>query len=183
MNEDEMKESWRRISGRKDNETLMKEAYTSGARTAERRTALMRLADRYRRFIIISGAMIFAGPIWMVNHTIMPEMRPILAILVAVYFGGCAASAWYLHKKVKEIDVVRMPTAEVIGLAADCRKTHLRNIMILLLMALALLGVLAWNYRAESAMLYGLGAGIIAGILTGLNILRIFMNDYKNIAD
>ena len=181
MNDDEMKESWRKISGTNDNETLMKEAFAGGARTADRRTALMRLADRYRRFIIISGAMIFAGPLWMVNHSVSQELRPILATLIAVYFGACAVSAWYLRRQVKEIDVLSMPTAEVIVRAAQCRKTHLRNILILLPMALALLGLLAWNYRGESAVLYGLGAGIAAGVLTGLNILRIFMNDYKNI--
>ena len=183
MNEDEMKKCWRRISGAKDNETLMREAFTNGAKTAERRTALMRLADRYRRFIFISGVMMISGPTWMVNHSIATELRPVLTILIMVYFGACGVSAWYLHRKVKEIDVVSLPTSRVINLAAGCRKTHLRNILILLPMALILLSILAWNYREESAILYGLGAGIIAGVLTGLNILRIFMNEYKNIAD
>ena len=150
MDEERMKESWRK-SGAGDNGSLLDSALSPEILRGKRKTALTRLADRYRRFYTI--AFVFAG------ISLMWTTNPIF--------------------DENDIDIYRMPTAEVIGRAMDCRKLHLQCMLVLMPFAIGFVGFMIWLFSKELPALVGVCLGALVGGVIGTMKFREFMCDYK----
>lgn len=178
MDEERMKESWRK-SGAGDNGSLLDSALSPEILRGKRKTALTRLADRYRRFYTI--AFVFAGIslMWTTNPIFDENVRVPMSIFLVVFFLACGVMDWHLCNKVRDIDIYRMPTAEIIGRAMDCRKLHLQCVMVLMPFAIGFVGFMIWLFSKELPALVGVCLGALVGGVIGTMKFREFMCDYK----
>lgn len=176
MSDDRLKNCWR--AGREALRTAIPEG-GDGVECLKRHTALERLERRYRFFMLLALACV---PLSLSIFT-LPEYegwsRWVLTSAMACYFLLCSGLDFRLLRQIRAIDVLTMPTMEVVERAVSCRRTHLRFVMILLPLALLLVGFMAWGARMDEGMLWGMASGAVAGLLIGAAQLRRFLRDYK----
>ncbi len=176
MSDDRLKNCWR--AGREALRTAIPEG-GDGVENFKRHTALERLERRYRFFMIMALAFVPLS----VSVFSLPEYegwtRWALTGGMACYFLLCSWVDSRLLRQIRSIDVLGMPTTEVLARAVACRRTHLRSVMLLLPLALLLVGFMAWGARVDEGMLWSMGAGAAAGLLIGGLQLRRFLRDYR----
>ncbi len=147
----------------------------------KKETALERLAARYRRFSTL-------GIVCMVLWTIVPfshifeGVGPIKWALFGVfifYFALCSVIDYSLYRGVTSIDCFTMTVKEVAEKALLFRKRHLQSMILLIPFALATVGLMAYCFKAEPYMIYGIMAGAALGVVIGYRQFREFMNEYR----
>lgn len=180
MDEERMKESWRK-SGAEDNGSLLDSALSPEILRGERKTALTRLADRYRRFYTIAFAFAGISLVWTSNPVFDEAVRLPMSVFLVVYFLARGIMDWHLNNKVRDIDIYRMSTAEVIGRAMDCRKLHLQCMIVLMPFAIGFIGFMIWLFSKELPALIGVCLGVLFGGVFGAMKFREFMRDYKTL--
>lgn len=148
-----------------------------------RKTALDRLADRYKRFSMVGVALILLSISWCFNEHIFPGntlFRIIIAVSFALYALAASIMDRWLYLGILSIDVATMPVAEVIRKALFYRKRHLQFIAVLLPWVTVVISAIAWN---DSNLYFRLGiiVGVIAGMAIGIIQLMNFLSDYRDI--
>lgn len=176
--EDNLKRDWRETSIRTSSDDSSLEAIKQG----HRKSALQRLASRYRMFSIIAGICTVTIP-WLLSR---PEMIPESSLKIwmltifALYFLTCSAMDLWLYHGITGIDVAILPVTEVIERALFYKKRHLQFVLILLPWAFLIVGCLIYSAGVDAAI-YGMIIGGAAGLIVGINQLRRFMADYRDI--
>ena len=151
----------------------------------EKKTALEKLAGRYRRFMIIAGILIAYSFITFTRPSFIQD--PTGRILLTSLFSFFALSAlcidWYIYDGIKSINCYRMTVKEVGEKAYRLRRIHLRSICFLLPLVLGSIGLLGYYVMDNVYTLYGMIAGTVIGTVIGLKNLREFMAEYKVLTD
>lgn len=176
--EDNLKRDWRETSIRTSNDDTTLEAIKQG----HRKSALQRLASRYRMFAIIAGICAVTIPWLMARPEMIPDSSLKIWILTifALYFLTCSSMDLWLYHGITGIDLTSMSVAEVIEMALFYRKRHLQFVLILLPWAFLIVGCLIYSAGVDAAI-YGMIVGGAAGLIVGINQLRRFMADYRDI--
>lgn len=148
------------------------------------RTALQRLAQRYKRFSNMALCFILMC-IPLGFQRILPDCTAkwfIVALYGVLMLVSSTMDRW-LYIGISSIDVATMTVSEVIRLATFYRKRHLQFIMILLPMALLFLGGMFWLVSDDKDTFYlgGMITGAVVGLVIGLREFRKFMDDYRDI--
>lgn len=146
-----------------------------------RRTALERLAARYRRFAVMALVLVLYCPMTIYRHIENHSLSLAIAIFFSLYLLMCSAMDWYLYYSIRAIDVSSMPVDEVLTRAMHCRKHHLQFVCILLPCAALLLGGIFYAMASNPYILWGMISGAIVGLLIGTLQLRRFLADYRSL--
>ena len=171
---DHLKRNWAMSQFRRMKEDIVEEVMAG-----RRQSALQSLAVRYRRFSNISLVMI-AWSVYMYFNPVMPERwRFITSILFGVYFLTVSIMDYWLYRGIRSIDLAEMSMRAVILKAAFYRKRHLQFVAILLPMALALVGLLVWQFTDNTTALAGVIFGMLVGLAIGFRQLMKFLDDYR----
>lgn len=177
MNED-IRKNWQDANVTISENTGSYDAILNG----KRKTALQNLAQRYRWFSNMALVFLLLVPINLMNMHLFPDLkgRMIIVIWFCSFFIICSVMDRWLYHGIRQIDVVTMPVAEVVEKALYYRKWHIRFIFILLPMALACLGLLAY-YIDDLYIRLGMLAGFLTGVAVGVRQLLNFLADYRAI--
>lgn len=176
MEENRLRETWngctRGMGGydSREIETLLR---------GRHRTALVRLMDRYRRFVAIASAMTATSVLMCFAKPLYGDRSVTLAVVFTSYFLLCAAIDWNMYRRVAAIDVLHMPTSEVIDRAMRCRRAHLTAVCVLLPLAVGICCVMAWAAGGNTAIICGMLTGGVVGAVIGGCQLAAFMRDYR----
>lgn len=146
-----------------------------------RRTALERLATRYRWFAVMTLVLALYCPLTICHYIEDHSLSFAVAIFFALYLLMCSAMDWYLYSGIRAIDVAAMPVDEVLTRAMHCRKRHLQFMCILVPCAAALLGAIFYAMGTNPYVLWGMITGAIVGLLIGARQLRRFLADYRSL--
>ncbi|MDE6298937.1 MAG: hypothetical protein K2M10_04755 [Muribaculaceae bacterium] len=151
----------------------------------KKETALERLAERYRRFSRMGLLMIVMWILFSLSHvfTVGGPLKWIICALMIVYFALCSCIDHWLYKGVSSIDCFTMTVSEVASKALYYRKKHLQSMILLIPFAFLAVGLLAYSFKAEPFMIYGILAGMLVGVALGYNQFRRFMKEYSIVAN
>lgn len=181
MEEDNMKRVWRDSGALENKGSLLRTAASEQILYNGRKTALMRLADRYTKFYRISLVFTVITPCMFAGTVRYGGSMPYIWLAFTLYFLTAAVIDWHLSRKVAGIRVDAMPTSEVIRRAMGCRKLHLQSMMFLLPFAIAVITLLAWSMDFETYFVISLLAGFVVGVVIGVMQFIDFMRDYRSI--
>ena len=170
MKIDEMKSSW--DSAKKSINTE-----NDGCPESNRRTALQRLGDQYRRFSRLSVVMALVGPLALRNGGIS---SPWIIAGYVILLLAAAATDHFLANSIRAIDLSAMPVAEVLERTLKCRKIHLLWLAVAMPFAIFWCAVMAYDVHADIYLFYGICAGAIVGLIVGLRVLFRFLRDYRD---
>lgn len=147
-----------------------------------RRTSLDRLLKYYRRFMLISFAMIAVSASFFRMDFFIGNWNVWLGTLFMLYFFvvGCMDLWLYLHVSV--IDIYRMPVREVASIAIKCRRRHHQFMIGLIPFAIAAVYVLICASKKESVIIGAVIGGIIGGLI-GYRKYREIMQDYRTLSE
>lgn len=175
--EEKLKQNWRdtRFSSN-ENPERMKEIMDG-----RRRTALERLAARYRRFSIIGFLMPVACAFYP-SH-LFGGMTPWLSVALVAYFLLCGVMDDWFCRGIQSIDVATMPIAEVAAKALYYKKKHLQAVALLMPIAMCLIGFFVYAGTGDPWFLAGVIVGALVGLAIGLMQLNRFMADYRNFSE
>lgn len=146
-----------------------------------RKTALDRLARRYRRLSAIGLAALGFPILYMVGDIVTGEWRIPVSVYMAVYFIICSIMDHDLYLRIKGIDIEEMTVEEVADKALGCRKRHHIYMMVLIPLAIVFLAMLAMAAENNGAILTGMVIGGVVGLAIGLRQYFNFMRDYREI--
>ena len=149
----------------------------------KRRTALENLIKRYGWFSNMGLIMLVLAPCSFLNSHLFPELRFRVAMTVlfcAFFLTASVMDRWLLYG-LKGIDITRMSVMDVVKKALYYKKWHIRFIFILLPLALAILGFLAWSID-NLYFRIGMLCGFFFGAAMGIRQLLEFLADYRAIA-
>lgn len=146
-----------------------------------RTTGLTRLANRYRRFAILSLICALSMPISWYRLSLESAVEPawLLPLVFATFMLLCSSLDFWLFTRISRLDVLTMSVAEIVRRSTLLRKRHLQIAGILLPMAFGVLGLTAYMLRANEWHVYGMATGAAVGLVIGLSFLAAFMRDYK----
>lgn len=176
--ETNLQREWRETNVRVDHNEEMLESIRRG----RRKSALQRLAARYRMFSIIGAVCTVTMP-WLLSRPEMIPDSPLkmwMLIFFALYFLTCFAMDMWLYHGISGIDTATMSVSEVISRALFYKKRHLQFVLILLPWAFVIVGCLIYSAGVDAAI-YGMIAGGSFGLIIGINQLRRFLSDYRDI--
>lgn len=146
-----------------------------------RRTALERLACRYRWFATMALLLCLYCPLTVARYINDPTLRLTTMIVFTVYLLTCSAMDWYLYSCIRAINVASMSVSDVLMRAMQCRKRHLQFVAILVPCACVILGLLFYGFDPNPYMLWGMITGAVVGLAIGTVQLRRFLRDYKSL--
>lgn len=146
-----------------------------------KQTSLIRLANRYKRFSIISFIFSFVGIFFVQMPIFDSQMRYVLCIALMLYFMTASCMDYFLYNRIKSIEISLMTTSEVLEKVISTRKLHFIFMLILLPMASGLVTLLILAFPSDSEIIWGFCAGAIIGLGIGIMKLIDFLKDYKNI--
>lgn len=141
-----------------------------------RRTALDRLARRYRSFAILATGLIFFFPPQLALTFHIPVWMIVWFILI---MAASAITDYYLTYLVKRIDVATMPLNKVVEQTLKCRRIHLIFVAVNMPLALGFCGAFAYYCKADPYIISGIICGAILGLIMGLIVLFNFLRDYR----
>lgn len=151
----------------------------------KRRTALDRLADKYRRFYTMALVMAPVSLMLFGNSHMMPDLRHriLVGVTFFIYFFICFLMDRYLYHGIRDIDCYTMTVRQVTEKALKLKKFHLRGIMYLLPMALFVFGLLLYMFDFEFYFTLGVCAGALVGGAIGFYQYKEFMKEYHTLID
>lgn len=149
-----------------------------------KKTALDRLRERYQTFWLISLIMTFASFLIFSRGIFTPgSLNLWLGIAFAAYFLTASCMDFWLWRGIGSIDPVRMSISEISGKSLFYRKRHLQFMAILIPLAFALIGFMAYVYSSEIYIIDGMVTGIAIGAIIGVIQFRRFMAEYRKLSD
>ena len=180
MDTDEIKRRWL-LANEQLRDSSEDDIFPPDFSLGKKKTALMRLANRYKRFHYLSLIMAAASLIWTGSPLFPGKYKIALCIYMVAYFLICSLVDWWLYMQISSIDVLRMQTMTVIKKTMNCRKRHLQSILFLIPLALGLMALYFFSFGGDEYILFGILGGFIIGLVIGLRQLSEFLNDYKAI--
>lgn len=179
MTPNQLTSAWQAAGEKSDKDSRL------GQFDPRRRTALERLADRYRRFYTIALIMIPTSFMIFSNSHLLPELRNrvLIGVVFSIYFLTSFLMDRYLYHGVREIDCYSMTVNEVASRALKLRRFHLRCMAILLPVALAMVGLALYMFSFDFYFILGVGAGAFVGGLIGFFQYKEFMKEYRTLID
>lgn len=183
MNEEEMREAWRELSGRVDRLELSLMRESKGVISTRAQSALETLAAKYRRFAVFGMICAILSPFYSQLPALADSYRLLIGIYMTLYFAMASVIDWWLYAQVTDIDVTRMSVSEVYRRARRCRKVHLRSIMLLLPMAIGLVVLFIFAFGHQPWITGGIVTGVVVGMAIGSIALIQFMRDYRKISE
>lgn len=176
--DENLKRDWQEASIRSASDESTLEAIKEG----RRKSALQRLASRYRMFSIIAAVCTVSIPMLLYNPDIFPEnpYKMWALLFFGLYFLTCSVMDQWLYHGITGIDVATMNVSEVISRALFYRKRHLQFVLVLLPWAIVIVGILIYFNEIKFA-LYGMIVGGLLGLIVGINQLQRFLSDYRDI--
>lgn len=181
LNDDSLRAQWRRSAECFNLSDSQLAALIAAVRSDRRTTALSQLAQRYKRFSILSLIMVAVIPLMLVSNLGGENFPWWIVAGFALYFLTAMVMDYWLYMGVSSIDCLTMDVESVIRKAWFYRKRHFQFMIVLLPMALMLVGAMAWWFSADRAVLYGIAFGFILGLAIGLRKLMDFLADYRRI--
>lgn len=179
MTTEEMREAWNETSRRLDQ--LEKEYF--GMRNevihSRKRTALQNLAQRYKRFSLLSIVFIFIAPFYGFNHLFEGWLSICIPISMVIFFGIASVMDWWLYKRVSGIDVTIMTNEKVVRESRLCRRRHFQFMAILFPLALGMVSLFVIGFKNEVWGIFSCAIGLVIGLAIGLRQLINFLNDYR----
>ena len=151
----------------------------------KKETALERLASRYKKFSILGVGMVACSASWLMQRHLVPDvdMRWRIVSIMVCYFAICSLIDNWFYRGISSIDCYTMSVKEVSEKALYYRKKHLQSMMVLFPFAVLVVGCVAYTFISEPYMLYGIGLGVLTGLLIGYFQFREFMKEYKILRD
>ena len=148
-----------------------------------RRTGLENLAQRYKRFSVISFIFVFWSVMMFFSDLFPKNSKPLLPILFGLYFFIASSIDYWLYQGISGIDCATMNVAEVIRLAYFYRKRHLQSIILLLPYAITIVGLMIYYYNDDvnNNFIYGVVCGALVGLAIGTRQFMKFMADYRKV--
>lgn len=172
--DNDMKKSWRDMKVCRESGDDYGDIFSG-----RRRTALQRLARRYRHFSNLALMMLVFCPYWMMNPMLPERNRLWVGVLMGVFFLTVSVMDRWLYHGISGIDCGSMTVSEVTRLAVFYRKRHLQFILILLPMALLWVGAFTWLLSDNFYAVCGVVCGLLIGTAVGLRKFFDFMADYR----
>lgn len=148
-----------------------------------RRTALQRLAERYKRFSRLGLLMCLWSVCYMFADVFPARFRLGLCLFMLIYFGTVSCMDHWLYQGVRSIDCVTMTVREVVDKALFYRKRHLQFVAILILPAAAFIAMLAYAMSYNNYAIGGVVIGGVTGLIVGSRQLMNFMADYRTLRE
>lgn len=139
-----------------------------------RSTSLQRLARRYWLLACIALVVAATGS-WAVYELAGEE----LAIGYALLMLLLSLTDFAFYYAVTQIDPASMRVEEVYRRAMTLRKRHLQTLLFSVPAVLGWVAWFAWSSLTDRTMVAAITAGAAVGAVIGLNVLRRFMNDYR----
>lgn len=174
--DDDMKKTWRDMRMCPGNGNNYNDIFNG-----RRRTALQRLAERYRRFSNLALAMLMWCPLMLSRHLFPLTERIWVVALMAVFLVTASVMDRWLYHGIRGIDCSTMTVSEVVRLAVFYRRRHIQFVMILLPMVLSWIGLMAWLMLDDVYFVWGMVTGLLIGSAVGLRKFFDFMADYRDI--
>lgn len=173
-------ETWRSLEQRIEALEKGNSRTAAGAAVQRTRTALDRLAAKYRKFSILSLAMTFScTALFMLSEIFTPQSRLWITVVSICYFALASTMDYWLSKRIGEIDVLTLPVSEVVQRALTCRRRHHQFMMILIPLCAVVLGLFIWGAGGNIYLIAGMGAGAVIGLAIGLRQYFDFMAQYR----
>lgn len=146
-----------------------------------RLTSLDRLRLRYRRFAIIAALFAPVSLCYTLADIFPPQWRLWLGLYMALYFVTASVMDGWLCRRIGEIDVCRMPVAEIYRRTRLCRRRHHQFMAVLIPLAVVFVGLMTYAFAPEPYVIAGIIVGALTGAAIGLREYLRFMADYKNL--
>ncbi len=151
------------------------------------KTSVERLANYYKRFMVMSAAMLlmsywFFGRLFS-DVIIEPWQQATLAALWVAIMAVAGAADGYLYFRLSRLNVGAMTVVEVAGEASRCRRIHLLSQLVLMPLAIAFFCIMVMAVRQNEAMLLGVCLGGVFGLCVGLRIWLRIMRLYKSLIE
>lgn len=183
MNLDYMKSAWQNTDQRISNLEEQTRRMAQSISTSRRATALSALTKRYTRFAWVSLIM---APVWLTmsvrNDFFADTTRDLLfGIFGALYFCLASTFDFILAARTQRIDLYDSPVESVFRQALECRRFHLRCMIVLIPLAIILLALMATANLNNLPMLMGISTGALVGTVIGIRFYLRFMNDYRSL--
>lgn len=144
-------------------------------------TALQSLAQRYRRFALLSLMMLVYTPLLSLGHIFPEEGKVWIVALGCVYFMTASLMDLWLYRGIKGIDLAEMSVSEVLERAMFLRKRHLQFILVLLPLAFMWIALIVSYVTDDRFFLWGIITGAAVGFIIGLYHLARFLDDYRSL--
>ena len=141
-----------------------------------RKTYLQRLSHKYTRIRIFSLIFMILGPMILYNEGVTSVW---LLASYAILLGVGSIVDHYLSLSIRAIDPSLMSVTEVMRRILNCRKIHLRWVVIVLPIVIFWCAALAYVMQANIYFVYGICAGGIVGLVIGVHVLLRFLHDYR----
>lgn len=157
MDIDEMKSNWQ----------AAKNNINPGSENPDnnRKTALQRLADQYRRFSRLTLIVMLCLPLSLWNSGIKSIWLISGFVIVC---GGASILDRYLNYSIRAIDPARMSVTEVLERTIRCRKLHLYWVAFAIPVVIFLCALMAYTLRAQPILIYACLTGGLIGLILGL---------------
>ena len=141
-----------------------------------RKTYLQRLSHKYNRIRIFSLIFMILGPMILYYEGVTSVW---LLASYAILLGVGSIVDHYLSLSIRAIDPSLMSVTEVMRRILNCRKIHLRWVVIVLPIVIFWCAALAYVMQANIYFVYGICAGGIVGLVIGVHVLLRFLHDYR----
>lgn len=148
------------------------------------KTALDRLAEKYKRFSILALVMIIASSLLFSRDELLGRPWNIyLPIAYGCYFCICSVIDQWLYNGIRSINPLTMTITEVAQKAMFYKKRHIQSIFLLLPMAAAVIIATACAFSFDSYLLIGMITGGLIGVALGVMQLCRFLAYYRDLSE
>lgn len=179
MNLEDLKRAWRSMG----HNLGMQLPDDDSENLRNKRTALDRLCNYYRRFQILGILFAVSSFLTFSHWPLISKGKGLwLAIAYAIYFLTNYCLDWWLWKGIRSIDPLTMGAAQVSEKALFYRKRHLQMIACMIPVAIALLCFTAYMFSADKYIIAGMITGAVFGLILGINQLGKFMASYRRLS-
>lgn len=145
------------------------------------KTALQRLARRYRRFYIMALCCLPLGLNFLNPNIYSSTFRYWVAAVYIFVMLSCAICDRWLYRTISSISVTTMPVVDFMAKVWLCRKRHLQFIAFFLPIDFLFIGLIYAAADHNIAFVIGLATGAVSGLAIGLRNLYKFLADYREI--
>lgn len=148
----------------------------------DKKTALDRLRNSYKRFFIAAAIFTFTSFLIFYRFSKIDGQDVIyIGIAYSAYFFTVFLMDFWMWKGIGTINPLTMSVSEVTRKSLFYRKRHLQFVAVLLPIAISIMCVTGYIFSYEKYFLVGIIAGAIVGFALGVTQLLRFLDDYRTL--